>query len=76
MEFGVSFVQAAAQYGTETVLLTHRADVEGLGAFIRKAEVKDMNDANLLNIAFLGKSANTDEELRIIFDQEIKRLGI
>lgn len=43
---------------------------------MRKAEVKGMNNVDLLYVAFVGSSADTDEELRIIFDEELKRLRL
>lgn len=76
MELAVSFVQAAAQYGTETILRTYDPNSLGLRDFMRKAEVKGMNNVDLLYVAFVGSSADTDEELRIIFDEELKRLRL
>ena len=54
VEVAVSFVQAAAQYGTEDMLNKSDGDVAGLLKFIRQASVQDMNKPELLGVVFDG----------------------
>lgn len=52
VEVAVSFVQAAAQYGTEDTLNECGSNVAGLRKFISKASVNDMNKPELLDVFF------------------------
>lgn len=57
VEVAVSFVQAAAQYGTEKTFKAKEfsdKDVASLLKFISKASVKDMNKLELLSVVFDG----------------------
>ena len=79
MELGVSFVQAAAQFGMSRILENeYQPDVKGLKKFIIEAGVKDMNEQDLLDIVFQdqnnGKGWHEDEEMRDAFDEKIEDL--
>lgn len=68
-------MQAAAQYGTQDILENeYKPTVEGLREFIGKAEVKGVNDSDLLDIAFHGRPVSTDREMLDIFEERIKNL--
>ena len=57
MEFAIAFVQAAAQYGSVEYLRTEcNPGVEGLRRFIRRAEVRDLNDGALIDMVFQDHS--------------------
>ena len=75
MEFGVSFVQAAAQSDTSQVLekKVYKGDVQGLKEFILRAGVDGMNEKDLLAIVFQkqngGMGWRDDDEMRAAFDE-------
>ena len=53
MEFAIAFVQAAAQYGSVEYLKTEcDPGVVGLRQFIRRAEVRDLNNGALIDMVF------------------------
>lgn len=72
MELAVSFVQAAAQYGSKADLEDYHADVKGLEQFILQAGRKGINDPDRLAIVFHGQPVETDEEMTDIFEKRIK----
>lgn len=52
-EFGVSFMQAAMQYGTSPKYLQmYGPDVAGLAAFVGQAAIPGMNDRGILDEMF------------------------
>lgn len=68
-------MQAATQYGTRDILENEcKPTVEGLREFIRKAEVKGVNNGDILDIAFHGHPVNTDKEMEVVFEERIRNL--
>lgn len=68
-------MQAAAQYGTQNILENgYKPTVQGLREFIRKAEVKGVNNSDLVDIAFHGHPVNTDKEMEVVFEERIGNL--
>lgn len=61
VEVAVSFVQAAAQYGSEDNLNNFASDVAGLLKFIRGASVEGMNKPELLSVVFDGCKGKVEE---------------
>ena len=79
MEFGVSFVQAAAQFDTNRIFEKEfKSDAEGLKRFILEAGVPNMNEKDLLDIVFYASDnelqVDADEQMTGIFDERIKTL--
>ena len=69
-------MQAAAQFSMNHMLENqYQPDVEGLKKFIIEAGVNDMNEQDLLAIAFQdqnnGKGWHEDDEMRDAFDKKI-----
>lgn len=63
MELAVSFVRAAALYGTKAILREQRPDVRGLKEF--RFNVKTaVNDSDALDIVCGNMGLDTDEEMR------------
>ena len=68
-------MQAAAQYGTQDILENEcQPTVEGLREFIHKAEVKGMNNGDLLDILLHGRPVKTDEEMSEVFGERLTKL--
>lgn len=76
VEVAVSFVQAAAQYGTEDTLDKCASDVAGLLKFIRGAPVKDMNKPELMSVVFDGCEGKPPPTIGEIDDLEIGRAHV
>lgn len=75
MVLAVYFVQAAAQFGTKEILEeANGSSHDDLRQFILRA-VPNKSDIDILNIPFSHPGLDTDEKMRVAFDEDLRRLG-